>query len=170
LLLSSVHPIHALSIIGGPGRLHFAHLCETPFKGAISMSTMSKTPGNTTPQGAKNLVDTIAAYGSFNTFTLFAPTDAAFAKLPPGKLEELMRAENKDELVSLLSYHVIPGRSTSADVAKLNTAKTINGKMAPIALKGTKVTFDGAEVVEPDILSSNGVLHGQGQYPDQTLT
>ncbi len=143
------------------------------------MSTMSKTPGNTTPQGAKNLVDTIAAYGSFNTlskvlhqaklddtlrgtgpFTLFAPTDAAFAKLPPGKLEELMRAENKDELVSLLSYHVIPGRSTSADVAKLNTAKTINGKMAPIALKGTKVTFDGAEVVEPDILSSNGVLHG----------
>ena len=143
------------------------------------MSTMSKTPGNTIPQGAKNLVETAAANGSFNIlgkvlrqaelddtlrgagpFTLFAPTDAAFAKLPPGKLDELMRAENKDELVSILTYHMIPGRSTTAEVGKLNTAKTVNGMLAPIALKGTKVTFDGAEVVAPDIFSSNGVLHG----------
>ncbi len=138
---------------------------------------MSNT--NTTQSNTQNIVDTAAANGSFNTFgkalrqagmveklrgsgpfTLFAPTDAAFAKLPPGKLDELMKVENKDELVSILNYHVLAGRSSAADVAKLTQAKTINGKLAPIVLKGTKVSIDGAQVIEPDIASSNGVLHG----------
>lgn len=138
------------------------------------MSTMNSTSGNT-----KNIVDTAAANGSFNTFgnalrqagmveklrgsgpfTLFAPTDAAFAKLPPGKLDELMKDENKDELVSILNYHVIAGRSSAADVGKLTQVKTISGKLAPIVLQGTKVSIDGAQVIEPDIASSNGMLQG----------
>jgi uncharacterized surface protein with fasciclin (FAS1) repeats len=138
------------------------------------MSTTSTTPSNT-----KNIVDTAAANGSFNTFgkalrqagmveklrgsgpfTLFAPTDAAFAKLPPGKLDALMKDENKDELVSILNYHVIAGRSSAADVGKLTQVKTISGKLAPIVLKGTKVSIDGAQVIEPDIASSNGMLQG----------
>jgi uncharacterized surface protein with fasciclin (FAS1) repeats len=130
------------------------------------MSTTSTTPSNT-----KNIVDTAAANGSFNTFgkalrqagmveklrgsgpfTLFAPTDAAF--------DALMKDENKDELVSILNYHVIAGRSSAADVGKLTQVKTISGKLAPIVLKGTKVSIDGAQVIEPDIASSNGMLQG----------
>lgn len=137
------------------------------------MSTMSNTTSN------KNLVDTAAANGSFNTFgkalrqagmadtlrgtgpfTLFAPTDAAFAKLPAGTLDNLMKAENKDELVSILNYHVLASRSSAADVGKLTAVMTVNGQSAPIVLKGAKVSIDGAELTAPDIASSNGVLHG----------
>ena len=136
------------------------------------MSTM--TNNNT-----KNLVDTAAANGSFKTFgkaieragmsetlrgdgpfTVFAPTDAAFEKLPSGKLDNLFKPENKEELVSLLNYHVVSGRKSVADIGKWEAARTVNGQPAPITLANDKVSIDGAQVTSADIASSNGVIHG----------
>jgi uncharacterized surface protein with fasciclin (FAS1) repeats len=141
-------------------------------------SNMGNTPAANAGTAAKNIVDTAAANGSFRTFskalrqagmsdtlrgagpfTVFAPTDEAFAKLPPGKLEELMKSENKDELVSILNYHVLAGRSSAAEMGKLKEAKTLGGS-APIALEGSKLSIDGATLTTPDIASSNGWLHG----------
>ncbi|MDR7134986.1 putative surface protein with fasciclin (FAS1) repeats [Lysobacter niastensis] len=134
---------------------------------------MTNTPST------KNLVDTAAANGSFKTFgkaidragmsetlrgtgpfTIFAPTDAAFDKLPAGKLENLFKPENKEELVSLLNYHVVSGRKLVADIGKWDTAKTVNGQSAPIKMTDDKVSIDGALVTSADIASSNGVIHG----------
>jgi uncharacterized surface protein with fasciclin (FAS1) repeats len=136
------------------------------------MSTMTNTPST------KNLVDTAAANGSFKTFgkaieragmsdtlrgagpfTIFAPTDAAFDKLPAGKLENLFKPENKEELVSLLNYHVVSGRKLVADIGKWEEAKTVNGQSAPITFTNDKVSIDGALVTSADIGSSNGVIH-----------
>jgi len=136
------------------------------------MSTM--TNSNT-----KNLVDTAAANGSFKTFgkaieragmsetlrgdgpfTVFAPTDAAFEKLPSGKLDNLFKPENKEELVALLNYHVVSGRKSAADVGKWEAARTVNGQSAPITLANDKISIDGAQVTSADIASSNGVIHG----------
>ena len=137
------------------------------------MNTVTNIPNN------KNLVDTAAANGSFKTFgkaldragmtetlrgagpfTVFAPTDAAFEKLPAGKLESLFKPENKEELVSLLNYHVVSGRKTTADVGKWEAARTVNGQSAPIILKDDQLSIDGALVTSADIGSSNGLIHG----------
>ncbi len=128
---------------------------------------------------SKNLLDTAAAKGSFGTFakaveqaglsetlrgvgpfTVFAPTDAAFAKLPAGKLDTLMKPENKDQLASILKYHVLSGRKSVADMGKWDAAKTVNGQAAPIKMLEGKFSIDGAHVTEADIGSSNGVIHG----------
>ena len=93
-------------------------------------------------------------------FTVFAPTDAAFAKLPAGKLDTLMKRENKDELASVLKYHVLAGRKSVADMGKWDAAKTVNGQAAPIKMLEGKFSIDGAHVTEADIGSSNGVIHG----------
>ena len=137
------------------------------------MNTVTNIPSG------KNLVDTAAANGSFRTFgkaldaagmtetlrgtgpfTVFAPTDAAFEKLPAGKLESLFKPENKEELVSLLNYHVVSGRKTTADVGKWDAARTVNGQSAPIILKDDQLSIDGALITSADIGSSNGLLHG----------
>lgn len=134
------------------------------------------TPNNTSNS---NLLDTAAANGTFKIFakaveqagmsetlrgpgpfTIFAPTDAAFEKLPAGKLDNLLKPENKDELVSILNYHVVSGRKSSADIGKWESAKTVNGQAAPIKLVDDKVVIDGAQVTAADISSSNGVIHG----------
>jgi uncharacterized surface protein with fasciclin (FAS1) repeats len=128
---------------------------------------------------SRNLLDTAAAKGSFGTFakavaqaglsetlngagpfTVFAPTDAAFAKLPAGKLDALMKSENKDELASILKYHVLSGRKSVADMGKWDTAKTVNGQSAPIRMLEGKFSIDGAHITDSDIGSSNGVIHG----------
>ena len=130
------------------------------------------------PNG-QNLMDAAAANGSFKTFgkavehaglsdtfrgigpfTIFAPTDAAFEKLPAGKLENLFKPENKQELVSLLNYHVVNGRKPLVDIGKWQNAKTVNGQQAPVKLTGDQVSIDGARVTTGDIGSSNGVIHG----------
>jgi uncharacterized surface protein with fasciclin (FAS1) repeats len=143
------------------------------------MSTVTNIPGNTSNSSNKNILDTAAAKGSFNTFgkaveragmgdtlrgtgpfTVFAPTDAAFEKLPAGRLEVLFKPENKQELVSLLNYHVVNGRKSMADVGKWEAARTVNGQSAPIKMTGDKVSIDGAQITSADIDSSNGVIHG----------
>jgi uncharacterized surface protein with fasciclin (FAS1) repeats len=104
---------------------------------------------------AAGLVDTLNGAGPF---TVFAPTDEAFAKLPAGTVETLLKPENKDKLVAILTYHVLAGKIMAADV-KTMSAKTVNGKEASIKVEGGKVTIGAATVVKTDIAASNGVIH-----------
>ncbi|HKK37048.1 MAG TPA: fasciclin domain-containing protein [Paracoccaceae bacterium] len=105
---------------------------------------------------AADLVETLKGEGPF---TVFAPTDAAFAALPEGTVEELLKPENKDRLVAVLTYHVVPGKVMSADIAgKELEAETVQG--STVAIDATDgVTVDGANVVTADIEASNGVIH-----------
>ena len=104
---------------------------------------------------AAGLVDTLSGKGPF---TVFAPTDAAFAKLPEGTVENLLKPENKDKLVAVLTYHVVPGKVMAADV-KTMKVKTVNGKSASLEVDGKNVTIDDAKIVKTDIEASNGVIH-----------
>ncbi len=105
---------------------------------------------------AAGLVDTLKGAGPF---TVFAPTDAAFAKLPAGTVEDLLKPENKEKLVAILTYHVVSGKVMAKDVVKLTEAKTVNGKSVKVMAKGGKVMVDSANVVKTDIQCSNGVIH-----------
>ncbi len=126
----------------------------------------------------KDIVDTAVAAGQFKTlaaalqaadlvetlkgkgpFTVFAPTDEAFAKLPAGTVESLLKPENKEKLIAVLTYHVVPGKVLAADVVKLKEAKTVQGKAAKITVKDGKVMVDAANVVKTDIAAANGVIH-----------
>jgi len=126
-----------------------------------------------------DIVDTAVAAGSFSTlvaavqaaglvetlkgegpFTVFAPTDEAFAKLPAGTLDNLLKPENKDQLVAVLTYHVVPGKVMSADIAgKELEAKTVQGTTVDINATGDAVMVDGAKVVTADVEAKNGVIH-----------
>lgn len=105
---------------------------------------------------AAGLVDTLKGPGPF---TVFAPTDAAFAKLPAGTIDMLLLPENKQKLVAILTYHVVPGSVMAADVVKLTEATTVNGATLPIAVSGGTVMVGDAKVVATDIAASNGVIH-----------
>ncbi|HUV65886.1 MAG TPA: fasciclin domain-containing protein [Sedimentisphaerales bacterium] len=126
----------------------------------------------------KDIVDTAVAAGDFNTlvaavkaaelvetlkgegpYTVFAPTDGAFAKLPDGTLDSLLKPENKAKLAGILTYHVVAGKVMAADVVTMTSAKTVNGKMLKISTAGGKVMVDEANVVKTDIECSNGVIH-----------
>ena len=125
----------------------------------------------------KNIVETAVAAGSFNTlvaavkaaglvetlsgagpFTVFAPTDEAFAKLPAGTLDDLLKPENKEKLAGILTYHVVSGKVMAADV-KTGEVATVNGAKARLDVSGEGVTIDKAKVVKTDIATSNGVIH-----------
>ena len=105
---------------------------------------------------AAGLVETLSGPGPF---TVFAPTDAAFAKLPAGTLEDLLNPENKDKLTAILTYHVVPGKVLAADAVKLDKATTVNGADADINVNGGTVTIDGATITSTDVAASNGVIH-----------
>jgi uncharacterized surface protein with fasciclin (FAS1) repeats len=128
--------------------------------------------------GAKDIVDTAVSAGSFTTlakaleaadlvgtlkgagpFTVLAPTDEAFAKLPAGTVADLLKPENKDKLRAILTYHVIAGKVTAAQVVKLSSAKTVNGQNVQISAAGNSVKVNDAQVVKTDIKASNGVIH-----------
>ncbi|MEM9345113.1 MAG: fasciclin domain-containing protein [Planctomycetota bacterium] len=106
--------------------------------------------------GAAELVETLKGDGPF---TVFAPTDDAFAALPAGTVESLLKPENKAKLQAVLTYHVVPGRIYAHDAIKAGKAKTVQGQEVTIKAKDGKVTVDGANVVAADIDSSNGVIH-----------
>jgi len=105
---------------------------------------------------AAGLAETLSGSGPF---TVFAPTNAAFEKLPAGTVEKLLKPENKGQLVKVLTYHVVPGKVMAKDVVKLNKATTVEGSDVAIAVSGGTVTVDNAEVIKTDINSSNGVIH-----------
>ena len=105
---------------------------------------------------AAGLVDTLKGKGPF---TVFAPTDEAFAKLPAGTVEDLLKPENKEKLVAILTYHVLPGRDLASQVTKMSSAKTVNGQSLTISVNAGTVMVNNAKVIKTDILCSNGVIH-----------
>ena len=126
---------------------------------------------------AKDIVAVASSAGSFNTlvaavkaaglvetlqgpgpFTVFAPTDEAFAKLPKGTVEDLLKPKNKAKLVAILTYHVVAGKVMAADV-KTMMAKTVNGKSLSLKVTGGAVTVNNAKVMKTDVAASNGVIH-----------
>ena len=126
----------------------------------------------------KDIVDTAVSAGSFNTlaaaleaaglvetlkgkgpFTVFAPTDQAFAKLPEGTLKSLLMPANKQKLTAILTYHVVAGNVKAADVIKLSSAKTLNGQSVTVKAVRGKVLINGATVVKADIAATNGTIH-----------
>ena len=133
---------------------------------------------NINSKSPTNLVETAANEGSFVIFskalvasgvnetlggkgpyTIFAPTDVAFEKLPTGKLDRLMKPEHKAELASMINYHVSPGRASADDIKKLSETKTLQGQSAKIKMIDNKLTIDGSNLTLTDIDSSNGVIH-----------
>ncbi len=125
-----------------------------------------------------DVVDTAVSAGSFNTlvaaiqaadladtlkgegpFTVFAPTDDAFAKLPAGTVEDLLKPENKDKLAAILTYHVVSGKVMAKDVMTMKEAKTVNGESVMISMDANTVMVDNAKVVQADIECSNGVIY-----------
>jgi len=125
-----------------------------------------------------DIVDTAVAAGSFKTlatalqaaglvetlkgkgpFTVFAPTDEAFSKLPAGTVESLLKPENKEKLKAILLYHVVSGDVTAAQVVKLASAKTVNGQDLKLTVNDGSVMVNEAKVVKADVLASNGVIH-----------
>jgi len=137
--------------------------------------TLSASAGG---MGKKDIVDTAVAAGNFKTlaaalqaaglvdtlkgagpFTVFAPTDEAFAKLPAGTVNDLLKPENHDKLVAILTYHVVAGDVMAKEVVKLHEAKAVNGKEVKIMTEGGKVMVDNATVIKADIVCSNGVIH-----------
>lgn len=129
---------------------------EKPAKTVVDIAVGS--PDHTTLVAAvkaAGLVETLSGPGPF---TIFAPTNAAFAKLPAGTVENLLKPENKAQLVAVLTYHVVPGKVMAADV-KPGAVKTVNGKDATIAVSYGKPTINGAKIVATDLVGSNGVIH-----------
>lgn len=127
---------------------------------------------------AKDIVTTAVEAGSFKTlaaalqaaglvgtlqgkgpFSVFAPTDEAFAKLPEGTVETLLKPENKQQLIAVLTYHVVAGKVAAADVVKLKAAATVNGQRVKIKVDGGTVQINQANIVKADIHCSNGVIH-----------
>ena len=106
--------------------------------------------------GAAGLVETLKGAGPF---TVFAPTDAAFAKLPTGTVENLLKPENKAQLAAILTYHVVPGKVMAADVVKIKEATTVNGKLLNVRVNGSNVMINDATITSADIVASNGVIH-----------
>jgi uncharacterized surface protein with fasciclin (FAS1) repeats len=104
---------------------------------------------------AAGLVETLSGKGPF---TVFAPTNAAFAKLPAGTVENLLKPENKAQLIAVLTYHVVPAKVMAADV-KTGSAPTVNGKAVNLVASMGKVTVNGANVVAADLSADNGVVH-----------
>ena len=151
--------------------------CNTTCKGGAVLT--SARPVHTVVRAAEaDIVDTAVKAGSFNTlvaavkaaglvdtlkgkgpFTVFAPTDEAFAKLPEGTVANLLKPENKDQLIAVLTYHVVPGKVMAADVVKVKSAKTVQGQEVTVAVADGKVMIDNATVVKTDIGCSNGVIH-----------
>ena len=141
----------------------------------FSLSVAQLTAAENAP--TKNIVETAVAAGSFNTlaaalkaggliealssegpFTVFAPTDEAFAKLPEGTLDDLLKPENKDKLVAILKYHVVSGAVPASKVVKLKKAKTLGGEIVQIK-SGKAVYVNKSKVVKTDIRTSNGIIH-----------
>jgi len=145
---------------------------------AIGLFAITASAGHHGSKASKDIVETAASNGSFNTlvaaieaaglsdtlkgdgpFTVFAPTDAAFAKLPAGTVDTLLLPENKDQLIAILTYHVVAGEVMSAQVVTLDSATTVNGQSVTIVTEGDLVKVDGATVTAVDVMASNGVIH-----------
>jgi len=147
-------------------------------KDATSETTTAAKEAATQEVVQPNIVTVAATAGDFNTlvaavkaaglvetlrgdgpFTVFAPTDEAFAKLPAGTVDSLLLPENKGKLVAILTYHVVPGKVLAADVAGLSSADTVEGQSLSISVSDAGVRVNDANVTATDVMASNGVIH-----------
>jgi uncharacterized surface protein with fasciclin (FAS1) repeats len=145
---------------------------------ALILSVLASAMPAAAGSNKQDIVDTAVAAGTFNTlatalqaagladtlkgkgpFTVFAPTDEAFSKLPAGTVESLLKPENKAKLKAILLYHVVSGDVTAAEVVKLSSAKTVNGQDVKIMVNDGTVMVNDAKVVKADVMASNGVIH-----------
>ena len=176
--------MNKLTTVLATGLLALAATAEAGSKCSGTATTSRSVRGRhvltavvTHPAG-KDIVDTAVAGGSFKTpvaavkaagldetlkgkgpFTVFAPTDDAFAKLPKGTVESLLRPENKAKLQAILTFHVVPGKVMATDVVKITGAASVQGQQIDVVVKDGKVKVDGANVVKTDVACSNGVIH-----------
>jgi uncharacterized surface protein with fasciclin (FAS1) repeats len=151
-------------------------LMSTKFLSAAAIAAGALSANAQDAKPTKDIVETAVAAGSFKTlvaavqaaglvetlkgkgpFTVFAPTDEAFAKLPPGTVEALLK--DKAKLAAILTYHVVSGDVRAAEAMKLSSAKTVNGQSFTIMVKDGNVMIDNAKVVKADIGTTNGVIH-----------
>ena len=154
LAMRTSHALTALTLLLSAGSV----LAATEMKNDL-VEVAANTPHLSTLVKAvkeADLVDTLKGKGPF---TLFAPTDEAFAKLPKETLDNLLKPENKEQLKKILTYHVVPGDVTAADAMKLTKATTVEGGELTIKTEGNKVMINDATVVKADIKASNGVIH-----------
>lgn len=148
---------------------------EPPATPDSASADMAAAPAE---QPSSNILQTAAAAGSFSTlsaaikaagleetlagpgpFTVFAPTDEAFAKLPAGTVDNLLKPENKAKLVAVLTYHVVAGNMMAKEVVNSTKLKSVQGQELSVVVDGTNVRVDGAKVVKTDVTASNGVIH-----------
>ena len=165
-LSSILIPLLALALLAG---------CS---KDAQQTTTTAAKQSATNQVADPNIVTVAATSGDFNTlvaavkaaglvetlqgdgpFTVFAPTDEAFAKLPAGTVDSLLLPENKEKLVAILTYHVVPGEVLAADVVKLSSANTVEGQPVSISVDAGAVRINDANVIATDVMASNGVIH-----------
>jgi uncharacterized surface protein with fasciclin (FAS1) repeats len=158
-------------------QLVFTALLALAFAGCAKDAPQASTPAQMT-KTEPNIVTVAASAGQFNTlvaalkaadlvatlqspgpFTVFAPTDEAFAKLPAGTVDSLLLPENKDKLISILKYHVVAGEVLAADVVKLSSADTVEGQPVMITATDSGVRVNDANVIKTDVMASNGVIH-----------
>ena len=173
----------AAALLGASSLTYLSGLCQNAEGLDSTTALTSAMPGDDAsalnPSAAnKDIIDVAIEAGSFNTlaaaleaaglvnalkgegpFTVFAPTDEAFAKLPAGTVEELLKPENRDTLTAILTYHVVPGAVTAGQVTRLSHATTLNGQRVDIAVEGNTVRIDGATVTSADVRASNGIIH-----------
>jgi uncharacterized surface protein with fasciclin (FAS1) repeats len=167
--MNTIHRFSAVMFLAvaacGGGNAETKSASETPTSGAMSSA---KGDIVATAEGAgqfKTLLAAVKAADLEGTlrgpgpFTVFAPTDDAFAKLPAGTVDSLLKPENKDKLKAVLTYHVVAGNVPSSEAVKLTSAKTVNGKDLRLAATGGGLEVNGAKVVKADIAASNGVIH-----------
>jgi uncharacterized surface protein with fasciclin (FAS1) repeats len=145
---------------------------------ALAIPALAQVDANAKKSDTKTVVDLAIENGKFNTlvaavkaaglvetlsgkgpFTVFAPTDEAFAKLPKETLESLLKPENKAKLASILTYHVAAAQMPASDVVKTTSIATVNGQSLTVVVKDGKVTVDGANVIATDVMGKNGVIH-----------
>ncbi len=148
------------------------------FAGALAIGAAFTTASPTETKTHKDIVDTAVNAGSFKTlvtavqsanlvdtlkgkgpFTVFAPTDAAFAKLPDGAIANLLKPENKGKLAKILTFHVVPGHLTADKVLQMKTIKTVQGQELKVEVKDGKAYVNGAMISATDVHATNGVIH-----------
>lgn len=141
-------PMAALLMAAAATQASAADIVDTAVTGGFKTLATAIT--------AAGLVDTLKSAGPF---TVFAPTDEAFAKLPAGTLADLLKPENKPKLQAILKYHVVPGKHMASEVVKMSTAQTAEGSKVSIHVNGGSAMVDNAKIVKTDVMASNGVIH-----------
>ena len=147
-----------LGMYSGPGTDAATPLVTPTSEGTI-VETAASVKDFSTLVAAVKAAGLVDALNSAGPFTVFAPTNEAFAKLPEGTVEFLLKPENKATLVQVLTYHVVPGRITAEKIVTMSSAPTLEGQRLDIAVNDGKVTVDGATVTKADINCSNGIVH-----------